>query len=122
MSAVKSVENVGRKGVSVVSNMIGDNQRHIEFFIVAVILIEYLPHKVMGFKAKKLFDPIMNPIRQAFRNPMFHLFLFIVLLWSSCIKRDMNLFILLSIFMMTYRVHQEVEEELMEGMSNCEKY
>ena len=26
----------------------------------------------------------------------------------------MNLFLLLSIFMMTYRVHQEVEEELLE--------
>jgi hypothetical protein len=36
-------------------------------------------------------------------------------LWSCCIKRDMNLFLLLSIFMMTYRIHQEVEEELLEG-------
>jgi hypothetical protein len=116
-NVAKNVENVGRKGVSVVSNLIGGNKRYIEIFLVALILIEYLPHKVMGFQAKKLFDPIMKPIREAFRNPNFHLVLFIILLWSCCIVRDMNLFLLLSIFMMTYRVHQEVEEELLEGLS-----
>lgn len=109
-NVVKKVESVGKKSVSVVSNLIGSNKRYIEIFLVAVILIEYLPHKVMGFKAKRLFDPLMNPIRQAFRNPHFHLVLFVILIWSCCIKRDMNLFLLLSIFMMTYRIHQEVEE------------
>ena len=116
-NVAKNVESAGRKGVSVVSNLIGGNKRYIEMFLVAVILIEYLPHKVMGFQAKKLFDPLMDPIRQAFRNPYFHLLLFVILLWACCIKRDMTLFLLLSIFMMTYRVHQEVEEELLEGIS-----
>ena len=115
-NVVKNVESVGRKGVSVVTNIIGGNKRYIEFFLVGIILIEYLPHKVMGFQAKKFFSPIMNPLKEAFRNPNFHLLLFVILLWSCCILRDMNLFLLLSIFMMTYRVHQEVEEELLEGM------
>jgi len=115
MSAVKSVENVGKKGISVVSNVIGANKRYIELFIIGVILIEYLPHEIMGFKAKALFKPIMDPIRVAFRNPIFHLFLFVTLLWSCCIKKDMNLFLLLSIFMMTYRIHQEVQEDIREG-------
>jgi len=110
-NVAKSVESVGRKSVSVVTNLIGSNQRYIEIFLVSVILIEYLPHKVMGIQAKKLFDPLMNPVKQAFRNPYFHLLLFIILLWSCCIKRDMNLFLLLSIFMMTYRIHQEVAED-----------
>ena len=107
-NVVKNVESVGRKGVSVVTNLIGGNKRYIEIFLVGIILIEYLPHKVMGFQAKKLFSPIMNPLKEAFRNPKFHLLLFVILLWSCCILRDMNLFLLLSIFMMTYRVHQEV--------------
>lgn len=115
-NVVKNVESVGRKGVSLVSNVIGGNKRYIEIFLVGIILIEYLPHKVMGFQAKKLFSPIMLPLKEAFRNPNFHLLLFVILLWSCCISRDMNLFLLLSIFMMTYRVHQEVEEDLLEGI------
>jgi len=109
-NVVKNVESVGKKGVSAVSGLIGSNKRYIEIFLVAVILIEYLPHKVMGFQAKRLFDPLMNPVRQAFRNPYFHLLLFVILLWAGCIKRDMTLFLLLSIFMMTYRIHQETDE------------
>lgn len=103
------VESAGKKGVSVVSGIIGANKRWIELFLVGVITLEYIPHEVLGIKLKQMLSPFTDSLRGLFRNQLFHTVLFIVMLWSCCIKRDMTLFILLAIFMMTYRIHHEID-------------
>ena len=104
------VESAGKKGVTFVSGIIGANKRWIELFLVGVITLEYIPHEVLGFKLKKMFAPVNDSLRSLFRNQFFHLALFITMVWSCCIKRDLILFLLLSIFMMTYRIHHELDE------------
>ena len=113
--SLKDVESLGKKGVSTVGNIIGSNKRDIEFFMVAIIVIEYLPHDIMGFELKKMLKPFMDPVKKIIRHPFVHLFLFVCLIYSCCIKRDMNLFLLLTIFMMTYRIHHEVKEDIQDG-------
>ena len=108
--SLKSVESLGKKGVSTVGNIIGANKRNIEFFLVAVIVIEYIPHEILGIRFKSLLRPLMDPVKQLIRHPVMHLFLFVCLVYSCCIKKDMNLFLLLTIFMMTYRIHDETVE------------
>lgn len=110
MYKMNTVESVGKKGVSVVSGVIGANKRWIELFLVGVIALEYIPHNVLGFKLKRMLSPINETFRVLFRNQFFHLALFVTMLWSCCIKKDLILFILLSIFMMTYRIHHEIDE------------
>ena len=107
---MNKVESVGKKGVSVVSGVIGSNKRWIELFLVGVINLEYIPHDVLGFKLKRMLSPINDLLRSLFRNQFFHIALFVVMIWSCCVKKDLILFILLSIFMMTYRIHHEIDE------------
>ena len=107
---MNSVESAGKKGVADVSGIIGANKRWIELFLVGFITLEYIPHDILGFKLKRMLSPINNTLQSFFRNRAFHLGLFIVMIWSCCIKKDLILFILLSIFMMTYRIHHEIEE------------
>tara|TARA_B100000674_G_C37158344_1_gene609713 strand:- start:15 stop:365 length:351 start_codon:yes stop_codon:yes gene_type:complete len=113
--SLKGVESLGKKGISGVSNVIGANKRNIELFMVAIIVVEYLPHDIFGIQFKKMLKPLMDPIKRLIRHPFVHLFLFVCLIYSCCIKRDMNLFLLLTIFMMTYRIHHEVQEDIQEG-------
>ena len=113
--SLKSVESLGKKGVSTVGGVIGANKKNIEFFMVAIIVIEYLPHDIMGIKLKKMLKPFMDPVKKLIRHQFVHLFLFVCLIYSCCIKRDMNLFLLLTIFMMTYRIHHEVKEDIQDG-------
>ena len=110
--SLKGVESLGKKGVSTVGNVIGANKRNIEFFMVAIIVVEYLPHDLMGVPLKRMLKPLMDPIKKFIKHPFVHLFLFICLIYSCCIRRDMNLFLLLTIFMMTYRIHYEVEDNI----------
>lgn len=114
--SLKDVGNIGKKGVSTVGNIIGSQKRKIEFFMVAIIVIEYLPHEIMGIPLKNAIKPIMIPIKKLIRHPLIHFLLFVCLLYSCCIKRDMNLFLLLTIFMMTYRIHHEVKEDMRDGL------
>ena len=106
---MNSVESAGKKGVAAVSGIIGANKRWIELFLVGVITLEYIPHEVLGFRLKRMFSPVNNTLRSLFRNQLFHIALFIVMIWSCCVKKDLILFILLSIFMMTYRIHHEID-------------
>jgi len=115
MSGLKSVENLGKRGISTVGNIIGSHQRNIELFLVAIIVIEYIPHDILGVRFKTLLRPVMDPVKQLIKHPAMHLFLFVCLIYSCCIKRDMNLFLLLTIFMMTYRIHDEMVETFKGG-------
>ena len=110
MYKMYGVESAGKKGVNVVSGIIGANKRWIELFLIGVITLEYIPHEVLGIRVKRMFAPINDTLRSLFRNQFFHLALFITMLWSCCIKKDLILFILLAIFMMTYRIHHEMDE------------
>lgn len=103
--SLKGVESLGKKGVSTVGNVIGSNKRTIEYVMIAIIVVEYLPYELLGFPLKKMLKPVMDPIKRLIKNPLMHLFLFACLIYSCCFKRDMNLFLLLIIFMMTYRIH-----------------
>lgn len=113
--SLKGVESLGKKGVATVGNVIGSHKRNIEFFMVAVIVVEYLPHDILGFPLKNYLKPLMDPVKRLIRHPFMHLFLFVCLIYSCCIKRDMNLFLLLTIFMMTYRIHYEVKDDMENG-------
>ena len=107
---MNKVESVGKKSISVVSGIIGSNKRWIELFLVGIITLEYIPHEVLGFKLKKMLAPVNDSLRSLFQNQFLHLALFITMVWSCCIKRDLVLFLLLSIFMMTYRINHELDD------------
>ena len=67
--SLKSVESLGKKGVSTVGNVIGANKRNIEFFMVAIIVVEYLPHDLMGVPLKRMLKPLMDPIKKFIKHP-----------------------------------------------------
>ena len=109
MYKMYGVESAGKKGVAAVSGIIGANKRWIELFLVGVIALEYIPHNVLGFKLKRMLSPINETFRVLFRNQFFHLALFVTMIWAL-LGGNRHFFILLAIFMMTYRIHHEIDE------------
>ena len=87
---------------SKVGSTIGSNKRVIQMFLTVLILLQFAPFEVLGHdlntRLQSVLSPVMRPITNLMSNVYIRTLLFIVLLWSCCILKDMNTFFLVAIY------------------------
>jgi len=79
----------------------------IQMLLVALILINWAPTEVLGStvntQLNKVLGPVLTPVRSVMSNVFVRLFLWLVLLYSCCFSKDMNLFFLISVYFLSSR-------------------
>ena len=103
---VQSVSSAGKQGMDMVTKFVSSNRVFIEGFLVAFIVVEFLPKSLMGVNIKSNVKGIVKPVTDLFRNDIFSFILLIVLLWSCCVKKDMDMFMLVVLFLLVHNIHQ----------------
>ena len=95
---------------SKVSSAISGNRKILQLFFVILILLEFAPYDVLNVfhpdaeaSVKNMLSPIMNPVTNLMSNVFMRLVVFIVLLWSCCVRKDMNLFFLVALYFVISR-------------------
>ena len=87
---------------SKVGSTIGSNKKVIQMFLTVLILLQFAPFEVLGSnvnsKLQSVLSPVMRPITNLMSNVYMRTLLFIVLLWSCCVMKDMNTFFLVAIY------------------------
>ena len=89
------------KATSMTSSLIGSNKKTIEMVATALILLHFAPFEVLGapgLKLRSMLGPIVDPITSLMSNVFVRGLLFVVLAWSCCMMKDMNLFFILAIY------------------------
>ena len=92
---------------SKVSSTISGNRKVLQMFFVVLILLEFAPYEVFGPRVerslKSVLDPVMNPITNLMSNVFMRFLVFVILLWSCCVRKDMNMFFLVSLYFVISR-------------------
>ena len=87
---------------SKVGSTIGSNKRVIQMFLTVLILLQFAPFEVLGqdvnSRLQSVLSPVMRPVTNLMSNVYIRTLLFIVLLWSCCVLKDMNTFFLVAIY------------------------
>ena len=87
---------------SKVGSTIGSNKKIIQMFLIVLILLQFAPFEVLGSDInswlQSVLSPVMRPITNLMSNVYMRTLLFIVLLWSCCVLKDMNTFFLVAIY------------------------
>ena len=90
------VDVVGKFG-----SLVRGQRTPIEMVLLALILINWAPTEVLGStldsQLQSMLGPVLTPVKSIMRNVFVRLFLWLVLLWSCCFAKDMNLFFLVAI-------------------------
>ena len=85
-----------------VSAIITSNKKYINNFLIFLIVIEHFPLKSQFPAIYNNVLPFLQQINTIMNNPLVKSILFLVLVWSCCIKKDMDTFLLMAIFFNTY--------------------
>jgi len=101
---VSSVGNVGKKGMDFVTKMVTSNRRFIEGFLITFIVVEFLPRSLLGVSVKSNVKSVVRPVTDLFRNDIFSFVLLLVLLWSCCVRRDFDMFVLVVLFLLVHNI------------------
>ena len=95
---------------SKVSSTISGNRKILQMFFVILILLEFAPYDVLdvvssgaGQKVKGMLSPIVSPVTNLMSNVFMRFIVFVVLLWSCCVRKDMNLFFLVALYFVIRR-------------------
>ena len=92
---------------SKVSSTISGNRKILQMFFVVLILIEFAPFDALGPRVeaslKSVLHPVMNPVSTIMSHAATRLLVFVVLLWSCCVRKDMNLFFLVAMYFVISR-------------------
>ena len=92
---------------SKVSSTISGNRKYLQLFFVVLILLEFAPYQVLGPSLEKtlkgVLDPVMRPVSSLMSNIFMRLAVFVVLLWSCCVRKDMNMFFLVALYFVISR-------------------
>ena len=96
------VDVVGKFG-----SFVNKQKDPIQMVLVALILINWAPTEVLGTtvntQLNKVLGPVLTPVRSVMSNVFVRLFLWLVLLYSCCFSKDMNLFFLVSVYFLSSR-------------------
>ena len=96
------VDFVGKFGA-----LVNKQREPIQMLLVALILINWAPTEVLGAqlnsKLNSILGPVLSPVKSIMSNVFVRLFLWLVLLYSCCFSKDMNLFFLVSIYFLSSR-------------------
>ena len=78
------------------------NRKPIDMVLIALILLHFAPTEVLGpqinSQVQSMLGPILTPIHAIMGNVFMRTFLFLVLVWACCAKKDMDLFLLLVVY------------------------
>ena len=85
-----------------VSSAITSNKKYINSFLIFLIVVEHFPLKSQLPAVYRNVLPFLNKIREFMMSPITKSILFLILVWSCCVKKDMDTFLLLAIFFNTY--------------------
>lgn len=85
-----------------VSSLIMSNKEYINNFLIFLIVVENFPLKSQLPSVYYSLQPIFQHIKSFMNSPFIKTALFLVLVWSCCIKKDMDTFLLMAIFFNTY--------------------
>lgn len=85
-----------------VNSIISSNKKYINNFLIFLIVIEHFPLKSDFPSAYNMVTPVLNQIKVFMNSSLVKTALFLVLVWTCCIKKDMDTFILMAIFFNTY--------------------
>ena len=89
------------------SSVVGSNKKHIELFLTALILLNFVPYEVlpgqMGNQVKSLMGPFLTPVQSLMSHVFVRALLFAVMVWSCCYSKDTNLFFILAIYFVISR-------------------
>ena len=91
------------KGLDTVSSMIDSNKKYIEYLLFALIVIGLMPGTLLGFNVGSQVKSAVRPLTDIMSNSMVQFVLFVLLLFTCCIKKDTNLFLLLAVFLIVTR-------------------
>ena len=87
---------------SKVGSTIGSNKKVIQLFLTILILLEFAPYEVLGkdmnARLQSVLNPVMRPVTNLMSNVYMRTLVFIVLVWSCCVMKDMNTFFLVAIY------------------------
>ena len=82
--------------------LVASNRRPIEMVLIGLILLHFVPTEVLGTQIdtqiKSMLGPVLTPIHAIMGNVFMRTFLFLVLVWACCAKKDMDLFLLLVVY------------------------
>lgn len=85
-----------------VSSLITSNKKYINNFLIFLIVIEHFPLKSQFPSIYNNITPFLQQIKSFMDSPFVKSLLFLVLIWSCCVKKDMDTFLLMAIFFNTY--------------------
>ena len=87
---------------SKVGSTIGSNKKIIQQFLTALIVLQFAPFEILGeeinSKLHSVLSPVMRPVTNLMSNVYMRTLVFIVLVWSCCVMKDMNTFFLVAIY------------------------
>ena len=102
--------SVSSKVSSKVSSAISGNRKVLHMFFVILILLEFAPYDALNVfhpdanrHVKRLLSPIVNPVTNLMSNVFMRFVVFVILLWSCCVRKDMNLFFLVALYFVISR-------------------
>ena len=85
-----------------VNSIISSNKSYLTNFLVFLIVVEHFPLKTDFPQVFSLVSPVVNQVKLIMYSPIIKTALFFILVWTCCVKKDMNMFLLMSIFFNTY--------------------
>ena len=87
--------------------VVSSNKRYIELVALSLILLEFAPFEALGptgMRIQGALNPIFNPVRVIMSYDVMKVFLFLVLVFSCFIRKDMNLFFILALYFVIDRM------------------
>lgn len=85
------------------SNVVMSNKKYIEYLLFALIIVALMPGSLMGFQVGSQIKSAVRPVTDMMSHSIVQLLLLVLLIFSCCIKKDINMFLLLAVFMIISR-------------------
>jgi hypothetical protein len=85
-----------------VSSVITSNKKYINNLLIFLIVVEHFPLKSQFPAIYNNVSPFIQQMKRFMNHPLVKSALFLVLVWSCCIKKDMDTFLLMAVFFNTY--------------------
>ena len=79
-------------------SIIKKQRNPLTYVLMILILIKLAPTEVLGNTINSQLKKVMNPINSIMQHVFVRLALWLALLWSCCWGKDLNLFILISVY------------------------
>ena len=90
-------------GFDSITSVFNSNKRNIEVLLTVLIIVSLMPSNLLGMNVKSQLSPIVDPIQGFMRHSIVQFIIFLLLIYSSFVKVDMNMFVILCVFLLSGR-------------------